>query len=253
MTYDPELYDLVHRGTPGDVAFYVRATEGASRVLELGCGTGRVVLALAEAGRRVTGLELEPAMLDAARRRIAEAPPEVAARVTLMEGDMARFELSARFDRVLVPFNGLYCLESPAELTACLRAVRAHLEPDGVLLLDAYAADEFHETARPRDFPSDRLDEVARVVHRGEPLTVLERSRWSRARQRIEATYVYRGEDGSVRYQATLAHRYLRRAELERAMEHAGLAIVAVHGDFEGGPYDPGSGSMVVLACADEP
>jgi SAM-dependent methyltransferase len=246
--YDPELYDLVHTGTPGDVAFYVRASEGAEHVLELGCGSGRVLVALAEAGRRVTGLDNEPGMLEAARRRLAALPEEAASRVTLVEGDMTRFSLETCFDRIFIPFNGLYALLSRAAVTRCFRAVREHLGADGVLLFDGYAADEFHRTSRPEDFPEDRLDEVARVVHRGELLTVLERSRWDRARQTIEATYVYAASDGAVRHQASLAHRYVRRAELERALSDAGLSLIAVHGDFEGGPYDPGHGPMVVLA-----
>lgn len=248
VTYDPELYDLVHTGTPGDLAFYVRASEGGEHVLELGSGTGRVLLALAEAGRRVTGVELDPAMLEAARRRLARAPAEVAARVTLVEGDMAALDLGTRFDRIFVPFSGVYALPSRAKVTACFRAVRDHLSADGLFLFDAYAADDFHRSSRPEDFPDDRLEEVARVVHRGELLTVLERSRWDRTHQRIDATYVYAAADGSVRYEATLTHRYLRRAEIERSLEEAGLELIAVHGDFEGGPYDPASGSIVVLA-----
>jgi SAM-dependent methyltransferase len=52
------LYALVHRGNAGDVDFYVRACAGAARVLELGCGTGRVLRAVAEVAGHVTGLDL---------------------------------------------------------------------------------------------------------------------------------------------------------------------------------------------------
>jgi SAM-dependent methyltransferase len=246
--YDPALYDLVHTGTPGDVAFYVRMVAGAERVLELGCGSGRVLVAMAEAGCDVTGLELDEGMLEGARARVAGLAPEARARVTLVQGDMSDFTLDARFDRVVVPFSGLYCLSSPSRAASCLRCVRAHLAPGGLFVFDGYAADEFHARSRPEDYPDDRLEPVAEIVHEGEALTVLEKSTWDRARQRVDATYVYRTRGGRVRHRATIAHRYLRRREIEPLLDAAGLALVSIYGDFEGSPYDPAQGSLVVVA-----
>lgn len=249
MTSDPDeaaLYDAVHTGTPGDVDFYVRLAEGAASVLELGCGSGRVLVALASAGVRASGVELERGMLDAARARAAGAGVEV----ELIEADMARFDLGARFDRVVAPFASLYCLLTPERLASCLRSVRAHLAPGGLFAFDAYAADDFHDHMRPEDYPDDRLEPVADIAHGGEALHVLERSRWDRDAQRVDATYVYLTESGAVRHEQTIGHRYLRRPEIEPLLAQAGLALVSLHGDFEGGPYDPSNGSLVVIARA---
>lgn len=246
--YNPELYDLVHTGTPGDVAFYVRVTRGASSVLELGCGSGRVLVAMAEAGCQVMGLELDRGMLDGACARLAHAPAEVRARISLLQGDMSDFTIDARFDRIVAPFSSLYCLPTPASLSSCLRCVRAHLESGGLFVFDGYAADEFHARSRPKDYPDDLLEPVAEIVHEGEPLTVLEKSTWDRARQRVDATYVYRARDGRVRHRETIAHRYLRRREIEPLLRAAELELVSIYGDFEGHPYDPSRGSLVVVA-----
>lgn len=248
--YDSALYDLVHTGTPGDVAFYVGLVHRGARVLELGCGSGRVLLAMAEAGAHVTGLELDRGMLEGARARLANADPAVRARVALVEGDMSRFELDATFDRVVVPFSGLYCLSTPARLASCVRAVRAHLAPGGLFAFDGYAADAFHDDSRPEDYPADLLEPVADVVHEGEPLSVLEKSTWDRRRQRVDATYVYRARDGSVRHAMSIAHRYLRLREVAPLLDAAGLELVSVHGDFAGGRYDRERGSLVVVARA---
>ncbi len=246
--YDAALYDLVHTGTPGDVAFYVNLVRGTERVLELGCGSGRVLAAMAEAGSDVVGLELDEGMLEAARERLDRASPEVRERTSLIRGDMRDFRLPQRFDRIVVPFSGLYCLSSPDELDACLRCVRAHLAPGGLFVFDGYAADEFHEEARPEDYPDDLLEPVAEIEHEGEPLSVLEKSSWDRERQRVDATYHYRAADGAVRHRASIAHRYLLRREVEPLMTRAGLTLLSVHGDFARAPYDRSHGLLVVTA-----
>ncbi|HEY8428323.1 MAG TPA: class I SAM-dependent methyltransferase [Sandaracinaceae bacterium] len=244
---DPELYDLVHTGTPGDVEHYVRLV-GARRVLELGCGSGRVLVAMARAGARATGLEHDPGMIAGARARVARAPREIAERITLVEADMARFSLGRHFDRIVAPFASLYCLLSRERVAACFERVRAHLVPGGLFAFDGYAADEFHERSRPSDYPDDVLEEVAKVTHRGEVLTVFEKSRWDRARQRVDATYLYVGRDGRVRHEAVIGHRYLRRREIEPLLERAGLELVSVAGGFAGEPYEGRRGSLVVIA-----
>jgi len=246
MTDTAALYDAVHTGTPGDVEFYLRLAEGASSVLELGCGSGRVLVALAAAGHRATGIENDPAKLEAARARAARAGVSV----ELVDTDMAHFDLGARFDRIIVPFTGIYCLLTPRRLASCLRSVRKHLAPGGLFAFDAYAADEFHERMRPSDYPDDRLELVVEIEHEGEPLEVLEKSSWDRRKQRMDATYLYVTKDGDIRHEEVIGHRYLRRAQVEPLLARAGLELVSVHGNFEGGPYDPSGGSLVVIARA---
>lgn len=244
------LSEAVHTGTPGDIEHYCALAEGASSVLELGCGSGRVLEAIAAHGVHATGLELDPAAIEAAHARLDRAPADVKSRITLVQGDMARFDLGQRFDRIFIPFNGIYALLTAPRLASCLRSVRAHLLPGGLFAFDAYAADEFHEYTRPEDYPEDRLEAVAEIEHEGEHLEVLEMSRWDRAKQRIDATYVYVAPDGSVRHEQTIGHRYLRRKQLEPALEKAGFELVSVHGDYDGAPFDPSAGLLVVLARA---
>lgn len=248
MSYDAALYAKVHDGTPGDVAFYARLAAPRARVLELGCGWGRVALALAEAGHEVVGLERDPAMLAEARRRAAAAPAEVRGRLRFVEADMADFALGESFDRVFAPFTSMYCLLTPQALHGCLCSVRAHLPPEGLFAFDAYDADVFHEEARPEDYPDDHFEVVAEIEHEGETLTVLEASSWDRDHQRMDATYVYRRQDGSTRHVAEIGHRYLLSAQVEPALNAAGLTLTGMHGDFEGAPYEPGGGSLVVSA-----
>jgi len=244
---EAQLYALVHDGTPGDVDFYVRFCGEGKRVLELGSGTGRVARALAKSGFEVTGLESDPGML-------AEARATPCSGLTLVEGDMRNFAFDAPFDRILIPFTGLYCLPDAGALDACLSAARAHLAPGGLLAFDVYPADEFHAESQPDDFPEDQLDHVKDIVHEGKTLSVFERSSWEPEAARIEATYVYRAADGSTRAELTISHRYVLSKALWAALERAGLSLLGLFGSFDGAPFDSESEVMIVVAeLAEDP
>ena len=100
----PGFYGLFSTGLPGDVAFYVAQAQAAgSPVLELACGTGRVTIAIAEAGLRVVGLDLSPQMLARFEAKLPALPVEVRERITLVQGDMRSFDLGQRFPLVIIP------------------------------------------------------------------------------------------------------------------------------------------------------
>ena len=81
-------------------------------VLELGCGYGRLLGELAGTGATVTGVDSDPAMLRLAEERRSALPAAASSRIRLRLGDMTTFRRGEKFDRVLVPFKGLYCLSS---------------------------------------------------------------------------------------------------------------------------------------------
>ncbi|MCB9596873.1 MAG: class I SAM-dependent methyltransferase [Sandaracinaceae bacterium] len=238
---EAHLYALVHDGAPGDVEFYRTVTADAGRVLELGCGWGRVASQLACG--EVVGLESDPGMRAVGASR----------GFTPVEGDMRSFDLGT-FDFVIIPFTGIYCLLSEDDLLACLRSVRAALAPEGRLVFDAYAADRFHEDSLPEDYPDDLLELVAEIEHAGEPLLVYERSTWDKDAQRVDAHYVYEREHGGeVIAEIEIGHRYLLSETLEPLLARAGLSLLAMRGSFDGEPFDTEtSGSLVVVACRDD-
>ncbi len=245
--YDPELYDLTHRGNPGDVAFYVEACQADQRVLELGCGSGRIARALARAGCQVVGLDNHAGMLAEARRMTADLPPEVAARLTYTQGDMRTFALDGFFERIIIPYNGLYCLLTDEDVAACLAAVQRHLAPGGQLLLDAYRVFTPDPDLEPEPDPEEPvavLTDGERTVH------IYERTDWDPSTQQLDAWYRYRIEspDGPSEQTYCIPQRYLDPEDLERLIEAAGLAIVEFHGDFDRNAFEAFSETMVVVA-----
>jgi len=239
MTLAAELYALTHRGHPGDLAFYRRSCRGAKSVLELGCGSGRVLSALRRPGRRLVGLDRDAGLLRLARRSLGSG-------VDLVRADMTKFELGERFERVLIPYSALYCLLYKADALSCLRSVRRHLTRDGLLLLDAYAADAFHRAGGPQ---GHQIDWLRTLEHRGRSYDVFEQSRWHRRRQRLEVTYVYVDAKSGRRIEQALPQRYWLAAELRPLFTRAGLEFVSLEGDFRGGRYSPARSELMVVTA----
>jgi SAM-dependent methyltransferase len=252
MAYDPELYALVHRGTPGDADFYARACRGAG-VLELGCGYGRLLAPLARSATCYVGVERATGLLALAQRRRRALPSALRARTALVADDMRNLArvrggvargvvrgalhggARAGFERVIIPHSGLYCLQRDADVTHCLRAVRALLAPGGELIMDAYHADPFHARSRPADLADDHLEPVCRIEQRGIAYDVLERSRWDRDAQRMTVTYRYQPVSGGRARQGTIVHRYVRIPQLKAMLRAAGFRA-DFYGDFTAAP-----------------
>jgi SAM-dependent methyltransferase len=136
------FYDDFATGVAGDVAFYVaRAREAGSPVLELGCGTGRILFAVGEAGVEIVGLDRSPHMLAVARRKLATVPPDVRRRVHLFPGDMCDFTLGRRFTLVLIPYRAFLHNLEPADQLRTLACAREHLAIDGRLVFNVFDPD----------------------------------------------------------------------------------------------------------------
>ncbi|PRP94464.1 dTDP-3-amino-3,6-dideoxy-alpha-D-glucopyranose N,N-dimethyltransferase [Enhygromyxa salina] len=241
--YPARLYAAVHDGNPGDVEFYRRRCAGARSIVELGCGDARVLAALAEPGRSLVGVDLDPGQL-----ALAAARPVAQGEIELVEGDMRTVELGRRFERVIIPHGGLYCLLDEAALAAALARAAALLTDDGLLILDAWAADGFHAEADPDDQDPSWIERVKTVDIDGEAWEVLERSAWDKPRQRIDATYLHvrvGSEDG---VEGTLRQRYVLAKQLRRGLSEAGLELVELAGDFDGTAYGAESELMVAIA-----
>ncbi|NVB42899.1 class I SAM-dependent methyltransferase [Pseudenhygromyxa sp. WMMC2535] len=254
MTYPAHLYVALHSGNPGDVDFYRQRCAGAASVLELGCGDARVLAALAEPDRELVGVDLDDGLLALARARLQALPPAQAERAELVRADMgAELELGRRFDRVIIPFGGLYCLLEPAAVDVLLANVARHLGPQGRLILDVWAADGFHAEAEPEDLDPGWLEHVGAVeVDEGEEESVryeiLERSSWDKAQQRLDVTYLHVPVGGEEAIEGELPQRYLLSEQLGEALSRAGLELESLLGDFEGAAYDEASKLMIVVA-----
>jgi SAM-dependent methyltransferase len=242
-SYPARFYAAVHDGNTGDVEFYRRRCASVRSIVELGCGDARVLAALAEPGRVLVGVDIDAQQLELAAARANGAALE------LIEADLCTLDLGPRrFDRVIIPHGGIYCLLDEDALAAGLRRAAALLHDDGLLLLDAWAADGFHVEAEPEDQDPSWLERVKTIELDGERYEVLERSSWDKPRQRLDVTYIHVRVGTEDVTEGRLLQRYVLADQLCAALEQAGLDLVELAGDFEGGPYDAESELLVVTA-----
>ena len=125
-----------------EIAWYTGlARVSGGPVLELACGTGRLVAEVAKAGVEVDGIDLSDAMLTIAEERIAALPAEIASRVRLHKADMTDFSLSRNFGLMIIADNSFSVLGTTDMQRACLDCVWRHLRPGGILLVAARRLD----------------------------------------------------------------------------------------------------------------
>lgn len=244
---DAQLYALTHRGNTGDVAHYVEVCQGASSVLELGSGSGRMLCALARPGRAVWGLELDEGLLRLGRRALVALPDPARRGVRLLRGDMRSFALARRFERVILPYNAFYCLLSRRDAARCLRAAHAALEPGGVFAFDVWNADELHEEGLA---PIEDEEELEPLQLAGRRWRVFERCRRGRGQQRLDVTYSYVPEGRATPRSQIVRQRYYRSTELFELLAKAGFAVQSRLGGFTSRRPFPRGSRLVVTARA---
>jgi ubiquinone/menaquinone biosynthesis C-methylase UbiE len=254
VDYRPELYDLF---TPpafqGDVDWYRRkAQESGGPVLELGAGTGRITLAIAEAGIQVHALDASDAMLDALRTKLVQQSKEIQDRVVPVKGDMRSFELPERFALVIAPFRAFLHNVSERDQADCLDRVRRHLRPDG-----RFAFNVFHPSLEVMAQQAGPLAGVwrwtgSRQLPDGGYVVRSDATRYDTVRQQVHSQHRYEefAADGTL--VRTSLHRlelaYLYPADIRRLLAQAGFREITIGGGFTGREFSHDADELVVDA-----
>ena len=236
-----DLYDLVipYRDRP-DVAFFVEAAkEAGGPILELGCGTGRILIPTARAGVDVVGLDRSAPMLAVCRERLREEAGAVQARVELVQDDMRDFSLCRSFRLVTIPFRPFQHLITVDEQISCLASIRRHLAADGRLILDLFnpSLDALANRKDGEEFgeePPFTAPDGRRVVRRARIVT---HDRFNQVNQ-VELLYDVTHPDGrQERLVQSFAMRYLFRFEVDHLLARSGLAVEHLYAGYDKSPY----------------
>ena len=235
------FYDWENARTVGrrDVRFWQDlARRIGGRVLELGCGTGRLSLPVGRTGVRFVGVDRSAAMIARARRRIRRA--RLSDRVSLVRGDIRAlpFRPPARFDLVMAAYGVLQSLVREADLSATLASVADVIAPGGLfgvdLVPDVPIWAEYRNRVRFR----------GRRRAGGAHVTLIESVRQDRARRLT----IFDQEYLERRRRFSLVFRTLSVRQMTRRLERAGFRVTAVLGDYNGEPWDPRADVWLILA-----
>jgi SAM-dependent methyltransferase len=235
-----------------DVAFYVNAVKKyGDPVLELGCGTGRITMAIAEAGYRIVGLDISEKMLERAGEKRAARRREARERVHLVQGDMTDFDLGEKFRLIVIPFRPFQHLLEIEQQIGCLDCAKKHLAANGRLILDFFQTDaeRIHD---PKFLNESLLAEYD--LPGGRHVAMSERvAAFHRGQQRNDVEMIFRvtHSDGKQeRLVMAWTLRYFFRYEVEHLLARRGFRLEAVYGDFDTSPLEDESPEMIFVATA---
>jgi SAM-dependent methyltransferase len=231
-----DLYDhVVPYRERDDVAFFVEAaSESGGPVLEVGCGTGRVLVPCARAGVEMVGLDASAAMLAVCEKRLRDESADVRARVRLVQGDMRRFDLGRTFGLVTIPFRPFQHLLAPEDQLACLQAIRRHLADGGRLVLDLFNPSLEALVAAPGqefgDEPEFTAPDGRRVRRR---VRIAAHDRFSQVQEVELVHYVTHPDGRQERLLHAFSMRYLFRFEAEHLLVRAGFSIEDLYAGYD--------------------
>lgn len=239
----PPLYHAHHSRFREDLPFWLKlAARQGSPILELGCGSGRVLIPLAESGQRVIGLDRDPAMLSFLQARL---PTEAKESVHLVQTDLTQFSLVLRFALILMPCNTLSTLASP-ERAKLLSLVRSHLLPQG--LFAASIPNPVHLTKLPVGSSVEVEDTFVHPLS-GNPVQVSSEWRKDRAWFLLRWHYDHLLPDGRVeRLSVETRHTLTDMPTYCRELASAGLEVAEQYGDFDPSEYTPESPYWIFVA-----
>jgi SAM-dependent methyltransferase len=238
---DGRHYDLQHAGITDDIPFFVgEARRYGGPVLELGCGTGRISIPLAQQGFEVTGLDVSRPMLDHARKK-AEAEGVL---VLWVEADFRDFSLGRRYGLVLLPFNTLAHLHCHESVEAFLACVRSHLLPTGRFIIDIF---------------NPRLEILIRDASQRYPVAeyedpdgkgtvvISENNSYDRASQINRIKWYYRGGGGDGEVVRELNMRIFYPQELDGLLTSNGYVVEHKYGDCDRSVFTSDSPRQIVV------
>jgi len=239
-------YDADYGAVDDDLPFYRElAQRTGGPVLEVMCGSGRLLLPLARAGLRLAGVDVSSAMLSLARGRLAAA--NLSERVQLLEADIRERAPRGPFGLAIVAINSFMHLADTDGQLAALEHIHAELRPGGLLAIDLFNPD-------PR-----ALAEQHGALVLDKRFTLADDTRVQKfvaqhvdlAAQLSQVTFIYDEIDAEGRVsRSTLpfSMRWLYRYELEHLLARAGFALDGIYGSYELDDYSAESELLLVVA-----
>jgi len=244
-----DLYDVF--AFDGDLPLYLElARAQGQRVLEVACGSGRILAPLVRAGFDVVGIDVSPHMLALARAKV-EAQSTGRGQATFVQGDMRDFRLDpGGFDVAISAVKSLAYLIDRDDQLRCLRTIAAHLRPGGMLAIDfLHPRPEWvgAEEGSMRDDLLQRVPERGFTLSRVESVVSTDLARQVRV---IRSAYEIVDDRGAVVTKRFVEwpYRWTYRYEAEHLLERAGFAIHGLYGGYQREPFTSTSPAMVFLA-----
>lgn len=240
-----KYYDKWYEDYDEDIEFYLKMAELAGEpVLVCMCGTGRVLIPLAEAGYTVMGVDRSPAMLDVCAMKIELLDEEIQKRIQIVQNDVRDFRTEMRFRLAIIPFNSFLHLIKTEDQEDALSNIREHLQDGGLLVLSVFNPD----LSRPEEVVKHM---GTKVTEEGEIISRFESQVFDHARQTTTVHYFYdisRQDRPIRRVTSTFTLRYMFNKEMSELLERCGFDVLEIYGDYDLTPFKKNSELMIFVA-----
>jgi SAM-dependent methyltransferase len=247
--YDwPDYYDIVNSGLENDVEFYVNlARETDGKILELGCGTGRVTIPIARNKKEIIGLDSNPYMLEWGKRKAKMA--RTGDYLQFVEGDMREFWFEETFSLIIIPYRTFLHLLTVKEQIAALANIYRHLKQGGLLALNVFVP---HIKLLYEEDNKSSTRGIYRIPGSEDSLVVWDYTRFDHFTQIAEIIRQYEriNKKGEVieKIISPLNIRYIYPFELHHLLKLTGFKVVQKYGDFYKSAFGPESKELIIVA-----
>jgi SAM-dependent methyltransferase len=248
------MYDAQFGERLDDIPFYVKEAKRAEPpVLELACGTGRVLVPVAKAGVEVYGLDSSPAMLDVCRRKVAGLSARDRARTALTRADMPDFSFDERFGLIYCPFRGFLHLMTTEDQIKALRNIHTHLRGDGRFALNFFNPDvSFIAEGAERGRGAAKIQQEFTDPRSGNRVIAWATLGHDPVKQLIDTYFIHDEVDAEGRLlQRTykpMRLRWIYRYEFEHLLYRCGFEVEALYGDFDRRPFTETHQELIWIA-----
>jgi SAM-dependent methyltransferase len=241
-----EIYDTVYSYVREDIPFYIEeARRSDGPVLELGCGTGRVTIPIAQSGTEVIGLDSSTGMLAKAQDKVKALSVENS-NISFLHEDMRNFSVNQKFGLVIIPFRGFLSLLSVSDQANTLSMVKKHLAPGGRLVFNIFVPD-LEMLVQEGDLPYYLRDVTDPET--GDRLVLWHQSTYDNYNQIISTRLIGEELDNhgqmTRRFYQDFQVRYSHLWEMHHLLNSCGYAVKDLYGNFDRVPLDETSTEMV--------
>jgi SAM-dependent methyltransferase len=243
--YDAETGDKID-----DLAMYSRLAEQyTGDILDIGCGTGRVLIHLAQEGYTVHGIDNDREMLDRLDHKL-EMMPHLQENITYYDGDVLTYEMDRQYSLILLTYNALMHFQDQDTQIQLLQQLRKWLADDGLLVIDLPNAGDVFAS---QDTESILLERTFLEPESGHMVMLQSVSYLDRVTQVLHVDWIYDEIDGDGTVRRLIAPHQLRyyfEPEIRLLLQVTGFAVDDIHGSTEEDPFEEGAERMIVFAMA---